>query len=66
LRHTRDGLEQTTRDGSFDAFFNGHFAKLLVELKLNERVMIELQKPCLAPLVPFARQALWFDPKQLR
>jgi hypothetical protein len=62
----RSGLEQMTQDDSFDAFFNGDFAKLLVELKLKERVLVELYKPDLPPWVPLARQGLWFDPKQLR
>lgn len=57
-----DGLEQMERDGSFDAFFNRHFAEQLSELKLQTRTVIELRNPFLPAWVPYARKELWFDP----
>lgn len=61
----RDGLEQMKKDGSFDAFFNQHFAHQLVDLKLRERTVIELQNPYLPAWVPLSRKDLWFDPSAL-
>lgn len=57
-----DGLEQMERDGSFDVFFNRHFARQLSELKLKTRTVIELKNPFLPSWVPYARKELWFDP----
>jgi len=57
-----DGLEQMERDGSFDAFFNRHFARQLSELRLQARTVIELKNPFLPSWVPYARKELWFDP----
>jgi len=62
----RYGLEAMVRDGSFDALFEKHFAKQLSELKLGQRVVIELENPFLPPWVPFDRKELWFDPKRLQ
>ena len=57
-----DGLEQMERDGSFDAFFNRHFAEQLAGLKLETRTIIELKNPYLPSWVPYGRKELWFDP----
>lgn len=43
-----------------------HFAKDLAELKLEQRVVIELKNPYLPPWVPLQRKELWFDPKSLK
>ena len=61
----RDGLEQMERDGSFDTFFNQHFARQLAELNLRERTIIELRNPFLPAWVPLDRKQLWFDPNAL-
>lgn len=65
-KRLKDGLEQMAKDGSFDALFDKHFKKQLSELKLRQRVVIELKNPFLPAWVPFDRQELWFDPKKLR
>jgi hypothetical protein len=62
----RDGLEQMKKDGSFDAFFNQHFARQLIDLKLPDRTVIELKNPYLPAWVPLSRKDLWFDPNSLR
>jgi hypothetical protein len=62
----RDGLEQMEEDGSFEAFFNRHFARQLDDLKLRDRTIIELRNPFLPAWVPLSRKQLWFDPNALR
>lgn len=59
------GLERMVADGSFDAFFARHFRKLLADLNLRERVVIELENPFLPAWVPLKRKELWFDPARL-
>jgi hypothetical protein len=59
------GLERMVTDGSFDALFARHFGKLLAELHLRRRVVIELENPSLPAWVPLKRKELWFDPKEL-
>ena len=54
------------KDGSFDAFFNQHFARQLIDLKLPDRTVIELKNPYLPAWVPLSRKDLWFDPNSLR
>jgi hypothetical protein len=60
------GLERMAADGSFDVFFTRHFGKLLADLKLRSRIVIELENPFLPAWVPLNRKELWFDPKWLR
>jgi hypothetical protein len=60
----KDGLEQMVKDGSFDVLFNKHFAKSLTDLKLGQRVVIELENPFLPASVPFGRKELWIDAKK--
>jgi len=60
------GLEQMARDGSFDALFNRYFARSLRELKLNRRVIIDLENPFLPKWVPLDRKELWLDVKTLK
>ena len=52
-------------DGSFDVFFARHFRKLLADLNLRQRVVIELENPFLPAWVPLKRKELWFDPARL-
>jgi hypothetical protein len=59
------GLERMVADGSFDVFFARHFRKLLADLNLRERVVIELENPFLPAWVPLKRKELWFDPARL-
>jgi len=56
------GLDRMAADGSFDALFNKHYGKLLADLNIRERVVIELQNPFLPAWVPLERKELWFDP----
>ena len=50
---------------SFDAFFARHFGKLLADLNLRQRVVIELENPYLPAWAPVKRKELWFDPAQV-
>ena len=59
------GLERMVADGSFDVFFARHFRKLLADLHLRQRVVIELENPFLPAWVPLKRKELWFDPTRL-
>jgi hypothetical protein len=59
------GLERMIADGSFDALFAKHFGKLLADLHLRQRVLIELENPFLPAWVPLKRKELWFDPARL-
>jgi hypothetical protein len=56
------GFERMVADGSFDALFAKHFSKLLADLHLRQRVVIELENPFLPAWVPIKRKELWFDP----
>jgi hypothetical protein len=58
------GLKRMVADGSFDAFFTGHFGKLLSDLDLRQRVVVELENPFLPAWVPLERKELWFDPRR--
>jgi hypothetical protein len=60
----KDGLEQMAKDGSFDTLFNKHFAKSLIDLRLGQRTVIELENPFLPESVPFGRKELWIDAKK--
>jgi hypothetical protein len=55
------GLGKMRRDGSFDAHFGKHFAAPLAELRLAERIVIELDNPFIPSWVPIERKELWFD-----
>lgn len=57
----KDGLRQMIADGSFDALFERHFAAALAELRLGQRVVIELENPYLPAWVPLRRKELWFE-----
>jgi ABC-type amino acid transport substrate-binding protein len=59
------GLERMVADGSFDALFAKYFGKLLANLHLRQRVVIELENPFLPAWVPLKRKELWFDPARL-
>jgi hypothetical protein len=52
-------------DGSFDALFARQFRKVLADLNLRSRIVIELENPFLPAWVPIARKELWFDPARL-
>lgn len=47
-------------DGSFDALFARYYDKLLAELNLRQRVVIELQNPFLLAWVPLERSSRHF------
>jgi membrane-bound lytic murein transglycosylase MltF len=59
------GLDRMIADGSFDALFARYFGKLLADLHLHQRVVIELDNPYLPAWVPIKRKELWFDPARL-
>jgi hypothetical protein len=59
------GLERMVADGSFDALFAKHFGKLIADLHLRQRVVIELENPFLPAWVPLKRKELWLDPARL-
>jgi ABC-type amino acid transport substrate-binding protein len=56
------GLERMLADGCFDALFAKQFGKILADLHLRQRVVIELPNPSLPAWVPIKRKELWFDP----
>jgi len=62
----RDGFEQMIRDGSFDALFDRHFGKSLRDLRLDRRVIIDLENPFLPSWVPLDRKELWVDIEALK
>jgi len=57
------GLTRMAKDGSFDALFDKYFAKSLRELRLDQRVVIDLDNPFLPAWVPLDRPELWFHIK---
>jgi ABC-type amino acid transport substrate-binding protein len=59
------GLERMRADGSFDALFDQKFGKVIADLHLRQRVVIELENPFLPAWVPVSRKELWFDPAHL-
>jgi hypothetical protein len=59
------GLERMVQDGSFDAVFAKHYGKVLADLDLPRRAVIELENPFLPAWVPRQRKELWFDPARL-
>ena len=59
------GLERMEADGSLDALLNKHFGKLLADLNLRQRVVIDLENPFLPSWVPLERKELWFDPARV-
>jgi hypothetical protein len=56
------GLEAMHRDGSLAELFDRHFAAALAALKLDRRVVIELENPFVPDWVPLGRKELWLDP----
>ena len=59
------GLREMIKDGSFDAIFNKHFAKVINELKLGQRTVIHLENPLLPADAQVDGQEQWFEPKKL-
>jgi hypothetical protein len=43
------GLMEMQHDGEFDAIFHKHFGRIIDDLKINQRVVIELDNPFLPP-----------------
>jgi ABC-type amino acid transport substrate-binding protein len=60
------GLKQMAKDGSFDALFDKYFARPLRDLRLDRRVIVDLDNPFLPAWVPLDRRELWFDVGTLR
>ena len=60
------GLEQMAKDGGFDALFNKHFGKPLRDLRLKQRVIIDLDNPFLPVWVPLDRKELWLKVETLK
>ena len=60
------GLEAMIADGSFQRLFEQYHGDTLRQAKLHNRRIIELHNPDLPPATPFAREALWFQPKELK
>ncbi|MDB5541277.1 MAG: hypothetical protein JWQ89_3004 [Devosia sp.] len=59
------GFELIVADGSFDALFAKYFGKIVADLHLRNRVVVDMENPDLPPWVPLDRKELWFDPAQL-
>lgn len=60
------GLEAMIADGSFQRLFEQYHGDTLRQANLHQRRIIELHNPDLPPATPFARKALWFQPKELK
>jgi len=60
------GLEAMIADGSFQRLFEQYHGDTLRQANLHKRRIIELHNPDLPPATPFARKALWFQPKELK
>lgn len=60
------GLEAMISDGSFQRLFEQYHGDTLRQAKLHSRRIIELHNPDLPPATPFARKALWFQPKEFK
>jgi hypothetical protein len=60
------GLERMSKDGSFDALFDKYFARSLRDLRLDQRLVIDLDNPFLPAWVPLDRRELWFDIETLK
>lgn len=54
------GLEKALADGSFEQVFKQHFGKLVNELGLAKRKVLELENPLLPKETPLSRSELWF------
>jgi hypothetical protein len=59
------GFELIVADGSFNALFAKYYGKLVADLDLRHRVVVDLENPDLPPWVPLGRKELWFDPAHL-
>lgn len=60
------GLEAMIADGSFQRLFEQYHGDTLRQANLHKRRIIELHNPDLPTATPFARKALWFQPKELK
>jgi len=58
----RQGLEIAIDDGSFDALFQLHFAKMIQQAKLDARTHYRLENPLLTKETPLENKRLWFSP----
>ena len=56
------GFELLVADGSFDALFAKYYGKVVADLDLRHRVVVNLKYPDLPAWVPIDRKELWFDP----
>ncbi len=60
------GLHEMIKDGSFDALFKKHFAKVIADLQLERRTVIALDNPLLPPSLRQDGKEVWYEPKKLR
>ncbi|MBQ4836443.1 transporter substrate-binding domain-containing protein [Pseudoalteromonas luteoviolacea] len=56
----QEGLNKALKDGSFEQLFSRHFAKLVEELSLEQRTLIELRNRSLPPSAPLNNSQLWY------
>ncbi len=61
-RRIRAGMEIMLKDGSLQALFQQHKAKLIGNTALFKRHIIKLPNPTLSPLTPLGRGEWWFNP----
>ncbi len=59
------GLNRMAADGSFEALFAKYYGKVVADLDLRHRVLVELANPFLPKWVPLDRKDLWFDPARV-
>ncbi|KZN65410.1 hypothetical protein N473_12840 [Pseudoalteromonas luteoviolacea CPMOR-1] len=56
----QSGLDKALKDGQFDKLFSLHFAKLIDDLSLEKRKLIELKNRRLPPSAPTDNPQLWY------
>ncbi|MBI3144741.1 MAG: transporter substrate-binding domain-containing protein [Pseudogulbenkiania sp.] len=61
-KRVEDGLRMMIRDGSFDAWFQKHYAAAIRRANLVRRRIIRLENPLLPKDTPLDDASLWFSP----
>ncbi|WP_413582891.1 hypothetical protein [Bdellovibrio sp. HCB288] len=60
-RRVEEGLRFMIKTGAYRKIFDKHYSKVIRELDLKDRTMIEISNPDLPNSVPFDRKELWYD-----
>ncbi|WP_413559021.1 hypothetical protein [Bdellovibrio sp. HCB209] len=60
-RRVEEGLRYIIKSGTYRKVFDKHYAKVIRELDLKNRTMIQIPNPDLPDSVPFDRKELWYN-----